>query len=485
MYGSMACRAAGIIFHQILYEYDEQGNRIRTTLYKEAGESVTSIDYNSDKKPIKIVNPEEETTYISYEENHLNILRQNVLKVITTDALGRTTQEIHDALGRVSEVIRKDPFGRIIAQQNIFYDPMGRRTKTIDTVYSERIPLRYSINTWHDNANGQEDEVTEAFGTPLQKTTTTRYNTYGEKWKIIKPDGEELIYEYDPFGRLSKLTSGDNSVSYTYKYNLRHQIKQVDDLKNKTITTYDYDTNGRLKEEKLGNGLKMVYDYDRLDRLKELTLPDGSVVKYLYDAVHLKEVQRYKKKNLIYKHAYSNFDRSGDLLSSSLIGKGGDIYYAYDRAGRPKQTNSQQWSQQVYKDGYDPVGRLVATTIQDILGNTPYVFSYDDLDHLLKEQGHVSNTYQIDSIHNRVNKNQQPYEINALNQIDGQSDCVYKYDPNGNLKCKIQGSKITNYDYDALSRLIAVYLDSDRTDQTKYHYDAFNRRLSEIRMVHA
>ncbi len=472
--------AAGIVLHQILYAYDEQGNRIQTTLYKEAGESVTSINYNSDKKPIKIVNPEGETTYNSYEEEHRNILGQNVLKVTTTDALGRITQQIHDALGRVTEVIRKDPLGMIIAQQNIFYDPMGRRTKTIDTVYSEGIVLRSSTNTWHYHANGQEDEVTEAFETPLQKTTTTRYNTYGEKWKIIKPDGEELTHEYDPFGRLSQLTSTDNAVSYTYKYNLRHQIKQVEDLENQTITTYDYDNNGRLKEEKLGNDLKMVYDYDRLDRLKELTLPDGSAVKYLYDAAHLKEVQRYKKKNLVYKHVYSRFDRSGDLLSASLIGKGGDINYAYDRAGRPKQTNSQQWSQQVYKDGYDPVGRLVATTIQDALGNTPYVFSYDDLDHLTKEQGHVSNTYQIDSIHNRVNKNQQPYEINALNQINGQSECIYKYDLNGNLKCKIQGSQVTNYDYDALNRLIAVYSDTERTDQTEYLYDAFNRRLSKV-----
>ncbi len=65
---------AGIVLHQILYAYDEQGNRIQTTLYKEAGESVTSINYNSDKKPIKIVNPEGETTYISYEEKHRNIL---------------------------------------------------------------------------------------------------------------------------------------------------------------------------------------------------------------------------------------------------------------------------------------------------------------------------------------------------------------------------------------------------------------------------
>ncbi len=224
----------------------------------------------------------------------------------------------------------------------------------------------------------------------------------------------------------------------------------------------------------------MVYDYDRLDRLKELTLPDCSAVKYLYNAAHLKDVQRYKKKNLIYKHVYSHFDRSGDLLSSSLIGKGRDIHYAYDRAGRPKQTNSRQWSQQVYKEGYDPVGRLVATTIQDILGNTPYVFSYDDLDHLTKEQGHISNTYQIDSIHNRVNKNQQPYEINALNQIDGQSDCMYKYDLCGNLRCKIKGSQVSNYDYDALNRLMAVYSDPDKADQTKYQYDAFNRRLSKV-----
>ena len=330
----------GSILHQICYTYDEHGNRNQIILQKQAGESITFIEYNADKKPIKIVTPGGETTYISYSEDHLNSLKQKVLKVTTTDALNRTTEEIHDALGRISEVIKKDPNGMIIAQQRIYYDPMGRPTKTIDTVFSQGRPLRDFITTRHYHPNGQEDAVTEAFGTPLQKTTYTHFNAYGEKWKIIKPNSTELIHEYDPLGRLSTFTAG--SISYTYDYNLRHQITWVKD-KN-ALNTYLYDDKGRLEQEMLANGLKMGYEYDPLDRLKKISFPDGSSVQYLYDAAHLKEVQRYRKGKLLYRHLYSQYDKSGDLLSATLIDNH-EINFTYDLAGRPKNTHTSFWSQ--------------------------------------------------------------------------------------------------------------------------------------------
>ncbi len=460
------------ILQQICYTYDEHGNRNQIILQKQAGESITFIEYNADKKPIKIETPEGEITLISYSEDHLNPLKQKVLKVTTTDALNRTTEEIHDALGRLSEVIKKDPNGMIIAQQRIYYDPMGRPTRTIDTVYSHGKPLRDSITTRHYHPNGQEDAVTEAFGTPLKKTTYTLFNAYGEKWKIIKPDSTELIHEYDPFGRLSTFSAG--SISYSYHYNLRHQITQVKDKD--ILNTYTYDGKGRLELEMLANGLKMGYEYDPLDRLKKITFPDGSTVQYLYDAAHLKEVQRYRKGKLLYRHLYSQYDKSGDFLSATLINNH-EINFTYDLAGRPKNTHTSFWSQWVEENGYDPVGRLVATTIQDSLGKTPYVFSYDDLDHLTKEQGHVSNTYQVDSIHNRLEKNLDSYNINVLNQIESRPDCQYKYDLNGDLVTKREGSETTHYDYDPLDRLISI---ENQTGKTTYQYDAFNRRVSKI-----
>ncbi len=84
-------------------------------------------------------------------------------------------------------MIRKDPLGMIIAQQNIFYDPMGRRTKTIDTVYSEGIVLRSSTNTWHYHANGQEDEVTEALELLCKKRQQHVITSMGKNGKLSNP----------------------------------------------------------------------------------------------------------------------------------------------------------------------------------------------------------------------------------------------------------------------------------------------------------
>ena len=133
-------------------------------------------------------------------------------------------------------------------------------------------------------------------------------------------------------------------------------------------------------------------------------------------------------------------------------------------------------SQEVPHAGFDAIGRLVAMTVKDAAGAIPYQFEYDPLDHLKKEEGHVSNTYHTDSLHNRLEKNKISYEIKALNQLKKQGNCEYDY-PNGNLTQKKQGDLTTTYTYDAFNRLTSVR--SPEEIETTYQYDSFNRRLSK------
>ena len=51
---------------------------------------------------------------------------------------------------------------------------------------------------------------------------------------------------------------------------------RIDDLVNAKATTKTYDSNSRLIQEMLANGLKVGYSYDRLGRPIAIALPDST-----------------------------------------------------------------------------------------------------------------------------------------------------------------------------------------------------------------
>ena len=466
--------AFGMVLQRVSYTYDELGHKTSTKYQTNAGENLTRVKYQADGKPLVIIDAEGNETHLTYDETHLNSLGQRVLKVIKTDPQGRNTLSIFDALGRLREVSMQDPFQQLLAKQEIFYDPMGRRIKTLDAVIINGEIQRQSINAWRYHASGQEDIIAEAVDTPEQKKTYIFYNAFSQKEKVIKPNGIELVYTYDALGRLKTMTSSDGSIDDCYTYNLSHQVKEVHDRKNQTLTTRHYNALGQLEQETLGHGLQLTYLYDRMGRVTHLTLPDHSSISYEYNAAYLKEVQRYQRQTLLYRHQNTQHDLSGALLQSHLIGWAGELNYSYDRMGRVQRINHVHWLQ--HMGGYDNVGRLTNMVTQDIAGTNDSTFTYNALDHLQTETGQMSHSYQTDSLHNRLQKNGVPYHLNILNQLQGQGPCRYAYDLNGNLHEKTTASHKTLYQYDALDRLIFV---SSPEGVTTYQYDAFHRRLTK------
>ena len=291
-----------------------------------------------------------------------------------------------------------------------------------------------------------------------------------------KPDGIEFYHTYDPLGRLETLASSDGSINYKYTYNKCHQVTQVCDNINKTSTIRRYDAEGYLKEEILGNGLSHLYDYDWMGRITRLSLPQDCAIGYIYNAAFLKKIERYGQGGLLYQQQNLQHDLSGSVLEKSLIGSSGNSTYSYDLLGRVRSITSAHWKSEVPTHGYDSAGRLVKTSIQDVKDAANASYSYDPLDHLKEEEGHASNRYQTDSIHNRLQKNGQAYHVNAHNRVTERGDSRYVYDLNGNLLEKIKGNERTIYSYDALDRLISV--DSPKGAFT-YVYDPFHRRISK------
>lgn len=463
----------GRILKKVNYQYDLLGNRTHVIEETQAGLSQHVTLYNSDNKPMTIIDPEGNKTHLTYHYNVPNEEGQFVLQSMTTDPLGRQTIVTHDALERPISVKKLDSLGLLLAHQEMTHDAQGNITSLFDHVIVQGKKIRSIETTFAYQETGKLTRLTQANKQPEQQITETIYNKFGQKKRVIKSGGTIVRYSYDGLGRLITQRSNDHSISYCYTYNANHQILKVEDLIQKTSSEFTYDARGRLLTEKLANEIPISYEYDLLDRVTALILPDSSRIHYRYDAANLKEIERIKGQKSLYTHRYNAFDLAGLNLKATAIHQQ-EIAYAYDLLKRPLAAETKLCKQQGAQ--YDRAGRLCQYDWQDPVGPLKVSYTYDDHDHLIGEEGHLPHTYACDSLHNRIAKDRTTYTLNALNQLMNAGNESYTYDKRGNLKTKKAAQKTTTYRYDAEDRLVAIKEDQE----TRYLYDAFHRRIAKI-----
>lgn len=442
---------SGRLYAYVRYTYDEAGNKqtIRRPIMH--AEQEERFEYDSFDRQIVHVDALGETRTL-YDEHHTNSLGQRVLQKTTTDALGQKTIQTHDSQGQCCCIEIQNRAGDTCSLEEKYYDRSHNIARQVSTLFPQQTKREI---TWDYNSKNQLIALNE----PLGKTTRYTYTPKGLLKETIKPDGVTLTREYDRSGNLTALSSSDRSISYAFTYNKLSQLLTATDLITKQTTIRTLDHQGRLLSEKLGNDLTLSNTYDLTGRRTQLTLPDGSTVTYAHDAAHLRQVSRHDPSGTCqYIHRYELFDHSHHLVSSRPIGDLDPIAYTIAPHGACSSISSPYFSQTV--DAYDAVGNILSVTTQSQM----HAFAYDDLYQLTHEDGA---SYTYDSHHNRLQKNDEAYSLNALNQHTSAT-----YDPNGNLLA----SADTHYTYDALDRLISI---TTPTTHLTFTYDSFNRRLSK------
>lgn len=450
------------------YRYDCNGNKI----FIQEGYNITCTEYDSLNNPIKIINALGHETHAEYNTSFRNDFNQKVLQTTITDALGNITVETYDSANRLVETVRKNSMGITTASQKIFYDLCGNKRKVVDDIYVDEEIKRQTQTLFTYTVDNQIESITEAAGTEEQKTVAYRYNQFGQKSQLIKPDGVVIHYEYDELGRLKTVVSSDNTIAYTYHYNKNDQlISLIDEIHHMDVTR-SYNQVGELENETLGHRLSINYLYDNVGQLKLITLPDQTQINYEYNAANLTAVHRLKGGNRVYSQFDLKHDLTGNTIKSFLPDQS-TVKFTFDALGRSTSIDHPLLSQLVPKDGYDPAGNLLKYSSR----GTDYEFQYDDLYQVKSEKGHVQHSYQYDSLCNRLKKDDETYDINVLNQLKQRGEEKYEYDPNGNLCKKEAGEETTHYQYDALDRLVKV---TKNGQVTHYLYDGLNRRLKKI-----
>lgn len=465
--------SSGKIFQKEEYRYHANGKRTHVIAHTQAGQATTVTTYTPHGEIASITDALGNVTSFSYNYKYLH-KGQCVLAVTKTDPLKNQEIKIHDTHGRVSVLTHRNAEKSITKSENYVYDSMGNLLQTEVTVFTPQAAPRTVVTTYQYDAMGYLIHTIEAKGTPEQKHTHICYNLYGQKESVLTPNGIKLLHSYDALGRLIEFQASDNSFHYSYQYDVLDHPIYIEDLVYNKATVRSYDRYDNLISETLNNGYTVLCSYDALKRPITLSLPNNHSVNYNHSALYLEEIAWARNQNTLttgYK-----YDLAGNIVQQTLIGNAGTINYQHDLLNRPSVTEAPHWNETITRHGYDAVGNILERHVIDSQGSTTYCYAYDDLYQLISESGDRSLTYQHDSICNRITKNKNLYQVNALNQLIEQTDCHYQYDANGCLLEQKQGQQTIRYRYDALDRLIEV-----QTPQSTitYVYDSFNRRLSK------
>lgn len=141
----------------------------------------------------------------------------------------------------------------------------------------------------HDEQGHAFQFVREGTGNLMSVTSPWGYAlqfAYDEQRRTVHAwdnRGRSVEYGYDAAGRLASVSSND-SQSVRYVYNERNQITEIDDAAGKTIVSNEYDPNGFLVRQTLGDGQVFGYSY-RWKSVRNgavtITEPDGAQTEFL------------------------------------------------------------------------------------------------------------------------------------------------------------------------------------------------------------
>ena len=443
----------GEIASRIYKSYDAQGNEIELREHNQAGTAITTTEYDSFGRVVKVTNPLGDVTHTTY--HHDRAPRQEV-----TDPRGVRTVTTYNPFGHPLIEQRFDPMGSLVEQLEYSYDANGN--KVLRRVITDKEPIE---THWRYDSLNQLKEAVYAAGTRDQRSLQRHYDESGRLVALIKNDGITLHYTYDSLGRKTSLKSSDKTLSYRYKYDKNDNLLSAKDKINGTAVRRSYDEHGELISDTLPYGHTLSYAYDLLGNVKQIILPDESEILYSREGGRLHSIRR--RGALSYTHTYSQYDSAANPTQILLPAEAGTLKIDYDLLNRPRRIKAPQWQENLEYEAH----LLKQRTLRDDFGKTISSYAYDAKEQLLSEDGAATHTLEYDWRGNPIAYDGHSRKFNACNALVRDQEHRYSYDRNGNRT----GDGVNTYRYDALDRLIEA---KTPTGTYRYVYDALGRRVA-------
>lgn len=424
---SAPCTVVGCSQYWTSYAYDVAGRLLRTT------------------RPRSAVDSSPATTTRDYQG----------LTARVTDAAGKLTTQVYDAVGRVARstdatsyavTFDHDGFGNLVevtdslgnTLQSDVYNDQGLQTSSYD---ADRGGWSYGYD-----ALGELTTQTDANG----KVTTWTYDALGRPLKRVMPEGTGTI--------TSTWSWGSSSAAREIG-----RLKQAQ-ISGSGLTTYrevhTYDTAGRLSQTRYVEGSNNYYvnrGYSSTSGfLESLTYPASTSgyrlkLRYRYLDGLLHKVEDFNAASTVFWQANAT-DARGAVTDESL-GNGVRTIRDLDAVtglvnairsgpggGASLQNLAYQW---------DAVGNL--TQRQDLNQALTESFNYDDLNRLTRSQaGAAVTTLGYDPLGNLASKGgvgSYAYESSKLHAVTRVTPATgpaatYAYDANGNMTSRA-GTEVT------------------------------------------
>ncbi|MDA7966140.1 RHS repeat-associated core domain-containing protein [Ruegeria sp.] len=347
------------------FEYDDIGNLNEVT---EPIGSKVSFAYDENGRLVSTTNQNGNTTSYSYDAvGNLNgavlpdgssVANQVASSLGLIDGLGNAAPNplvyvapedrvttVTDRKGQITEVI-VNQFGSVIQTT----DPLGRVTKIErdDQNLAVRVerpsdsaPGGVRIDTVTYDIVGNVETMTEAVGTPAERTTSYTYEpTYNKVLTMTDGDGFTMSYTYDGFGEVTGMTDAEDGVR-----------------------AYTYSPEGKLATRTDENGNVTSFTYNADQNLDSTTYADGSVTQMTYDAAGNTTVITEASGSPIERQVRRSYDSLNRVLSVEVTGAdganiGGVTEYTYLPAGNLDTVTDQTGL--VTSMYYDGLERLVA-----------------------------------------------------------------------------------------------------------------------------
>jgi RHS repeat-associated protein len=418
----------------------------------------------------------------------------NKLTHTQTDANGKITTKIYNAIGQVAEMI--DAIGGITKYQ---YDPFGNLKKTIDPANNE------IVNTF--NIRGFKLSTSDPdMGMGTDNWEYTYYPT-GELRTQTNAKNQVVTFTYDELSR--PLTRVEPEGTTTFVYGVSQAAKDIGKLASVSSPgsyseTYTYDTVGRLESTTTNadaTSFVISNSYNSATGLLETTTYPTSTsavagsrfkVQYEYANGLLKRTRDFNAPGTVYweqvatdaagatideqygngLHTYSTYDAITGLLASRTSGATSQVQnltYQWDKVGNLTQRKDaiQNLTEDFYydkPDGSHNLYRLDRSTLK--VGTSAPVanlsLTYDSIGNIKSKSDVGTYTYPMSGA-----GVVRPHAVTAAGAKS------YAYDANGNMITR-NGDAITWYSYNLPDRI------NQGSNYSQFYYGAGRGRYKQV-----
>jgi RHS repeat-associated protein len=468
---------------EVSLAYDSEGN---LTLFRDEAGNETRLEYTGTGEVSRRINPD--GTTVSYRYDAEERLREVVNERgetfrLNRDAAGRVIEQIDywgnptrclwDASGRLEESM--DALGRTTRFQ---YDPLDRLTRKI---FSDGTAEKFSYDPngnliLHENGSSRVERLFDEEGRLIEErqgsfSLRNEYDLKGNRVRRKTSHGNEVVYTYDPVGRLSGIGINGGSVSAIkrnalglpireglsdslrreYAYDLQGRLTRqaLFGTEAEVRSDYEYDAAGNLVAKKDASRGNTFFTYDPCGRVTHHIDPEGRIREYLYDPagdlVSLK-AEAIKLESEGKKPFAGSSDKEEETYRFDALGnlvKRGSQDFIWDGAGRLKSAQLPDGA--IVRMSYDALGRRTAKATDG--GKT--IFAWDG-DRLLSDciQGEKPREFVY-----------YPGTFKPFAMIEGDGRiCYYNNDVVGLPQevCDAAGNLLWSARYDALGKVEAI-----------------------------